>query len=183
MPILTVETDLYPQNLLSELPCSHSGRLWWVLHARPRQEKCIARLLARHCIPFFLPLLPRSTMVRGRVVVSHCPLFAGYVFMLANAQERLVALRAGPVVTALNVLDQERLWTDLRQVRRLIASGAIITPVDRLLGGVQVEVCSAPWTGLRGTLADAGRCLVVELGLIQRGASIDVDDSMVIRPV
>lgn len=183
MPILAAETDLYPENLLAELPAEVGDRAWWVLHTRPRQEKSLARQLLDQQVPFFLPLVPHRNRVRGRILTSHIPLFTSYVFLLANQQERLTALGTRRVVLSLKVPDQDRLWADLRQIRRLIETGAPITPEDRLQTGMQVEIRSGPLTGLKGTIqrTAAGRRFVVQVDFIQRGASVELDDFMLVK--
>src|SRR5262249_3823705 len=143
MPILSAEPALYPEYLFDEVrPAEVAERSWWVLHTRPRQEKRLAQHLNASQIPFFLPTVSRKVRVRSRVVLSHLPLFASYLFLLGTREERLAALNTGRVVHSLDVKDQEGLWHDLWQVQRLIASGAPLTPEGQLLPGTQVEIRS-----------------------------------------
>jgi transcription antitermination factor NusG len=64
-----------------------------------------------------------------------------------------------------------RLW-------RLLASGAPVTPEDRLVPGMTVEITRGPLAGLSGKIvrAASGRRFVVEVHFIQRGASVLLDD-------
>ena len=94
-----------------------------MLHTKPRQEKSLARQLGDKQLPFYLPVVARRVPVRGRVLTSFVPLFPGYVFLLADRDERVAALATARVVRSLVVPDQTLLWNDLRQVQRLIASG------------------------------------------------------------
>ena len=183
MPILAAEPDLYPENLFAELPAEPHGRAWWVLHTRPRQEKSLARQLLDRQVPLFLPLIRRKNRLRGRIMTSHIPLFTSYVFLLASQQERLTALATQRVVMSLTVPNQEQLWRDLCQIRRLIESGAPITPEDRLQSGMQVEIRSGPLMGLKGTIlrTGSGRRFVVQVDFIQRGASVELDDFMLVK--
>lgn len=183
MPILAAETELYPETLFGNLPPESCERSWFVLHTRPRQEKSLARQLLEHQVPFFLPLIPHRNQIRGRIITSHIPLFTSYVFLLADQQERLAALTTRRVVMALKVPDQERLWADLRQIHRLIETGAPITPEDRLQAGMKVEIRSGPLQGLRGTVlrTATGRRFVVQVDFIQRGASVELDDFMLVK--
>ncbi len=177
MPILPPEPALFPEGLFdeTELP---GGRAWWVLHTRPRQEKSLARQLHEKGIPFYLPLISRRLRFRGRVMTSRLPLFAGYVFLQADPDERLAALATKRVAQALPVADQAGLWRDLRQVYRLIASGAPVTPEDRLTPGMAVEIREGPLAGLKGKIlrTASGRRFLVEVDFIQRGASVLLDD-------
>jgi transcription antitermination factor NusG len=178
MPVLAAEPHLYPNSLFDPGAFSDvSGRAWYVLHAKPRQEKSLARKLHGCGIPFYLPLISQARRIRGSLLISHLPLFPGYVFLLGDQEERLRALSTSAVVRSLNVSAQEKLWHDLTQINRMITSGAAIMPEDRLVPGELVEIRSGPLTGLRGKILEraSGRRFLVEIDFIQRGASILVD--------
>lgn len=178
MPVLAAELDLYPEQLFADRSSSGlQNRRWWVLHTRARQEKCLARQLRASQVPFYLPLISRSRRLRGRWITSYVPLFSGYVFLLADPGERLLALATRRVVRALPVAGQEKLWADLSQVQGLIALGKPITPEDRLVPGSMVEIRSGPLSGMRGKIVQqaSGRRFVVEVDFIQRGASVTLD--------
>jgi transcriptional antiterminator RfaH len=130
-------------------------------------------------MPFYLPLARRRLRIRGRAVTSFVPLFPGYLFLLGDRDERVAALATRRVVRALDVADQEGLWGDLRQVYRLIASGAPVAPEDRLVPGAAVEIHSGPLAGLRGVIvrAASGHRFVVQVDFIQRGASVLIDEA------
>src|SRR5581483_8660179 len=170
MPILAAETTRYPDSLFDAADCAiDASRAWYVLHVKPRQEKSLARQLRGNEIPFYLPVVARPTVVRGRVLKAHHPLFPGYLFLLAEPRERVTALATGRVVRPLEVANQRRLWHDLRQVQQLIDSEASITPQEQLVPGVVVEVTSGPLAGLRGKIlrTAAGQRFVVEIDFIQ----------------
>lgn len=181
MPILAAETDIFPASLFDEAPVD--DRLWWVLHTRPRQEKSLARQLVGSRISFFLPQIARRSLVRGRAVTSYNPLFTSYVFLLANDHERIGALSSQRVVHTIKVVDQQKLWHDLRQINRLIGCGAPITPEDRLEPGMNVEIQSGPLMGLKGRIvrSAAKRRFVVEVDFIQKGASVELDDFTLLK--
>ena len=180
MPILLAEPQVHPEGLLENPQVPSPEQRWWVLHTRPRQEKSLARQLFANGISFYLPLLARRLRVRNRTMTSFSPLFPGYLFLLAEAEERVSALATGRIVRALPVVDQAKMHHDLVQLYRLIATGAPITPEDRLGPGDAVEIRSGPLMGLRGKIlkSASGRRFVVEVDFIQRGASILFDDSM-----
>ena len=185
MPILQAEPDIFPAELFAAdpPPPEAEGRAWWVLHTKPRQEKSLARDLYRRQAPFYLPLVPRRNRIRGRVLTSHLPLFPGYVFLLASPEERVAALATSRVVRALPVADQLRLRRDLLEVNRLIASKEPITLENTLTPGDRVEIIAGPLLGLRGkVLRSASGCrFVVEVDFIQKGASVEVDESTLTR--
>jgi len=184
MPILPTEPALYPENLFDDPEAREDpARRWWVLHARPRQEKSLARQLYGKNLPFYLPLLGRRSKIRGRVFTAQIPLFAGYLFLFGDRDERVIALATGRVVRSLEVPDQAKLWHDLAQVNRLIASGSPITPEEQLEPGTAVEITSGPLAGLRGTIlrTKPGRRFVVAVDFIQRGASVELEDVTLVR--
>ena len=75
--------------------------------------------------------------------------------------------------------DQDGLWSDLRQIQRLIASGAVIRPEDQLTPGTPVEIHSGPLAGLRGEIVKSvsGNRFVVKVDFIQRVASVLLDEA------
>jgi len=178
MPILPAETSVFPDDLLtlSEPPTATEAE-WRVLHTRPRQEKSLARELVRKDIPFYLPLVSRPQQMRGRRMTSQLPLFDGYLFLYSERNAYFEALSTHRVVRGLTVPDQERLWSDLRRLYGLIASGLPITPEPNLLPGQLVEITSGPLTGFRGRVirSASSRRFVVEVDFIRRGASVTCD--------
>ena len=112
--------------------------------------------------------------MRGRSVTSYLPLFPGYLFLLAERDECLAALSTGRAVRSLEVADQNGLWSDLRQLHKLIGSGSPILPEERLVPGAKVEIANGPLAGMRGTVlrAASGRRFVVSVHFIHRGASV-----------
>jgi transcriptional antiterminator RfaH len=185
MPILHAEPELFPPHLLADevSPPECEGRVWWALHTRPRQEKSLARELYRREVPFYLPLMPQRTRIERRNLTSHLPLFPGYVFLLADGEERVAALSTSRVVRALQVPDQEGLRRDLLQVHRLIATRTTITLEGSLVAGDKVEITSGPLFGMKGKIVRgaSGRRFVVEVDFIQQGASVLMDESTLTR--
>jgi hypothetical protein len=178
MPILSPEPQLFPADLFAGA-YSSQDRIWWVLHTRPRQEKSLARQLHTSRIPFFLPLAPHRLLVRNRMLTSYIPLFTGYLFLLADQQERVAALATSRVASTIRVTDQKQLLRDLLQVHRLIGSGAPITAEERMVPGASVEIQCGPLAGLRGKIVQEAsrRRFIVEVDFIQRGASVLLEGS------
>jgi transcription antitermination factor NusG len=179
MPILPAEPALFPDELFAEAAAADvSGRRWWVLHTRPQQEKSLARDLLAREISFYLPQNRRTLLIRGRPMTSHTPLFPGYLFLMADREERVVALSTRRVVRSLEVSDQGRLWDNLSRLNRLIGSGLAVAAESGLEPGAPVVIRSGPLAGLRGRILKAAgkRRFMVEVDFIQAGASILMDD-------
>ena len=140
MPILREETSIYPDILLNELPRGPAPRRWSVLYTTARQEKAVARELLAHQIPFYLPLIKKTTVARGRRRTSFAPLFGGYVFLYGAEEERIRSLTTNRILQILSVDDPDQLVYDLRQIRQLIAANVPLTLESRMGPGPGVRV-------------------------------------------
>jgi transcription antitermination factor NusG len=180
MPILKEEPNLYPETLLDEAPADVPGRRWLALYTKARQEKSLARELYKYGIPFYLPLVKKTSVSRGRRRTSLAPLFGGYVFLFGSEEERIKCLTTNRISRVLAVEDPDQLAFDLRQLRQLIAANAPLTVESRLGPGQQVRVRQGAFAGLEGTvLKRRGQTrLLVSINFLQQGASVEIDDFM-----
>jgi transcriptional antiterminator RfaH len=180
MPILKEEPSIFPETLLDAAWDDAAGRRWLALYTKARQEKSLARELLKHQVPFYLPLVRKTSVSRGRKRISLAPLFGGYVFLFGSEEERIKALTTNRISRVLKVEDPEQLLFDLRQLRQLIAAGAPLTVESRLKPGQQVRVRQGAFAGLEGTvLRRRGQArLLVSINFLQQGASVEIDDFM-----
>lgn len=178
MPILGKEPSIFPEDLLDAESSLGRERRWQVVYTKARQEKALARELLQRGIPFYLPLIAKEGISRGRRIASHMPLFTGYVFLLGSEDERLSTLQTNRISRILEVDDADSLLHDLWQIRQLIESGAPLTAESRLVPGDRVRVKHGPFAGLEGVvLQRRGKTrLLVAVNFLQQGASVAVDD-------
>lgn len=178
MPIRREEPSCYPELLLDGFASEPSDRRWWVLHTKARQEKSLARQLLGFEIPYFLPQVEKTSLVRGRKRSSFLPLFTGYVFLFGTDQDRLRSLMTNRIAQVLPVSDEAQLYTDLRQVWQLIQAKAPLTVESRLAPGQRVRVRSGALAGVEGTVESRRRkCrLLVAVHLLNQGVSVEIDD-------
>jgi transcriptional antiterminator RfaH len=185
MPLLPLEPFVYPEDLLQDPSCPARGEnLWWVLHTKPRAEKALARKLLGAGVDFFLPLYKKQWRSQGRRFSSHLPLFPGYAFLRGDGEVRLKALQTNQVANVLPVPDGNQLRADLVRVYRVMLGELPLVPEERLEPGTPVELVSGPLQGLVGKVLRSGKKFrfVVEVQLLQRGVSVEVEDWM-IRPL
>ena len=71
MPILNEEPSLYPQTLLDDAGLETPDRRWWVIYTKARQEKSLSRDLFASEIPFYLPLVKKTSVSKGRKRLVH----------------------------------------------------------------------------------------------------------------
>jgi transcriptional antiterminator RfaH len=186
MPILPAEPDRYPEDLWEDgvpLPVRPEG-LWWCLHTKPRQEKATARDLREQGVVYYLPqVVKESRTPQGRKLQSVTPLFAGYVFLYGDTGSRLAALRGNRLVNVLEVVDQEGLVRDLRQIHRMLSSGLTVSAEPVVPVGARVRIATGPLTGMVGTVIRRGKRdqFVAVVQFLGRGATVDLQDWQVER--
>jgi transcription antitermination factor NusG len=185
MPILPRQRDVFPDDLLEDSSalavCGRAvGELGWVaFYTLSRREKDLMRKLAAATIPFYAPLVKRRLRSPGgRVRLSFVPLFPGYVFSLVDDDQRRTALATNTVARWLPIGDPAGFVSDLRNIKRLIASDQPLTPEALLEPGQPVRVRSGPLQGLEGTVVKrrGGERLVVAVRFLNQGASIELED-------
>jgi transcription antitermination factor NusG len=180
MPILPAEPDMFPEDLWEGVAERYdSGRRWYCLHTKPRQEKATARDLRARQVPFYLPQMVREDRTpNGRKIRSVLPLFGSYLFLFGDEVERVAALKGNRLVNVLEVVDQEGLVRDLRQVHQMLRSGLAIEPENSAPVGGRVRIASGPLTGLEGTVVrrDKRDHFVAVVKMLGLGANVALED-------
>lgn len=185
MPILPPEPDIFPDHLLDGGDSADDSAVqWWALYTLSRREKELMRRLRAMGICHYGPLIKqRRRSPNGRLRTSHVPLFRGYVFLCGGEKQRCEALTTGCVSRSLAVSDGRLLVRDLKQIRRLIQTGAPVAPESRLEPGTRVRIRSGPLLGMEGTVIKrrGTECLLLAVGFLQQGASVQLEDFQVER--
>jgi len=185
MPILPRQRDVFPDDLLEDsagqaVDGRAVGELGWVaFYTLSRREKDLMRKLEAATIPFYAPLVKRRMRSPGgRTRLSFVPLFPGYVFSLVDDDQRRTALATNTVARWLPIGDPAGFVSDLRNIKRLIATEQPLTPEALLEPGQPVRVRSGPLQGLEGTVVKrrGGERLVVAVRFLNQGASIELED-------
>jgi len=191
--------DLFPSDLLSLCICPGSGldkgsgtqdesvgaglACWWLAHTLPRQEKAVASALYARDVSYYLPLVTRKSLSRGRTRVAEIALFPGYIFVHGNEEARLNVLKTNRVLTVRAAPDGERLRADLRRFWELICAGAPLLPESRLVTGERVRVKAGPFRDQEGIVIrrNGKTRLMIAIDYLQQGASLEVDDCLLER--
>jgi transcription antitermination factor NusG len=169
MPLLPKETEIFPE-VIFDLP-----EPWRVVHVRSRQEKMLARHLLQNGVPFYLPQIEKTTIRSGRRLVSHVPLFPGYLFFRGGAAARQTALRSNVVANVIEVEDQELLGGELRQIRKLQLAGASLIPVETFVPGDSVRIIEGVFAGYQGSVVRTrrGDRLLVSVSLLRKAIAVE----------
>lgn len=180
MPILPRQRDIFPDDLL-ELPAGDAPGAgeWLVFYTLSRREKDLLRRLEAASVPFFAPMIPRRLRAAGgRTRTSFVPLFPGYVFCRADAEQRRTALATNCIARWIPVGDERMLVGDLLAIKRLVDTDQPLTPEARIEPGRAVRIRSGPLAGIEGTVVmrrGAAR-LIVAVRFLNQGASIELED-------
>jgi transcription antitermination factor NusG len=180
MPILPKESDIFPDDLF-EMPTA--GAPWEIAHLRSRQEKAVARLLLDGRKPFYLPQMKQKKKSSGRTFVSHQPLFPGYIFVRRVQGLRETLWRTSVVANLLEVSDQAQLTAELRQIWKLQASGAVLTPHDELVPGDAVDIQEGVFRGYAGVVVEGRGTLrlIVQVSALRRSVTVEFPRDMLWR--
>lgn len=186
MPILAAEPDLYPPDLLdsynppTQPPDSDDDDpRWWCLHTKPRQEKATARKLMARGIRYYLPQATQESRTpKGRAIKSTIPLFPGYVFMYGNEQARLESLQTQTLVQVIQVPEQTRLVSELKQIHRMSRSNLPLLSEPIPLPGQRVRILDGPLRGLIGQVIrrEQRDRFLAHVHFLGRGVSVEMHD-------
>lgn len=176
-----MDKNTFPCDLLDGVLEADQARQWIAVHTKPRQEKALGKELFQWEIPFYLPLVTRMNVIRGRKVSSQIPLFAGYLFLFASDDERVQAMKSNRTVQLIPVDREFPLIHDLQKIQKLIESDAPLTVEKRLVAGNLVRIKSGSMQGLEGQIISRKNSsrLLVAVSYIQQGVSVEIDDCMV----
>ena len=154
----------------------------WCIRCRAGEGESPRALYARD-VPYYLPLVTRKSLSRGRTRVAQVTLFPGYVFVCGTEEDRLSVLRTNRALTVRPAPDGERLRADLRRFYELISAGAPLLPEARLIAGERVRVKAGPFRDQEGIVIrrNGKTRLLIAIDYLQQGASLEVDDCLLER--
>ncbi len=160
------------------VPADLAGR-WYVAHTRARHEKALAGELTRMGIYNHLPLALHVTrsLRSNRISRSLVPVFPGYVFFNGTEDQRYMALRTNRIANVLNVVNQEQLLKELRQVHRLLEERGQFAVVPRIQEGQWGRIIAGPLLGLEGIVVGySGRFrLCMNVTILGQSVSVEVN--------
>ncbi len=162
--------------------CDDPNKRWCVLYTRSRREKKIAEQCRRFGIRHYLPLRKSITGRRGRRYAAMVPLFPGYVFVYMDWADRRRLFQTNHVAQAIDVLDQEKLLSELRDIRQVEESGSFLHPVSKIAKGKRVRILDGPLAGLEGTISrlKGKSCVVIKVDIIHQAVACEIDTGMVV---
>ena len=182
MPILGRENDKYPSDLLEDdTTLTDLSRQWWCVYTKSRREKDLMRKLTSHGISHYGPVVPkRYRSPNGRLRTSFVPLFANYIFMFGDEEDRQQAMNSNCISKCNLIEDRETLVSDLRQILQVLEAGVAVTPEAKLSAGRRVRVRTGPFAGYEGNVIrrEGKTRLLLSIQYLAKGVSMEMDEGV-----
>ena len=155
---------------------------WVVLHSRPRCEKKIADHCKRNGLPWYLPLRKKIHRYGSREKSFLSPLFPGYVFCVVTPAKKSDIRQNRYVANLLEVIDQEKLVEQLRQIDRALTLGEVVEVMPYLDTGRRVKVTGGVMKGLEGIVSRVkGRTrVIINVDMIRQSVAVEVDSAWLV---
>jgi transcriptional antiterminator NusG len=158
---------------------------WFAVWTRSRHEAIVHQQLEAKGLPAFLPTMGRWSRWKDRRKRVEFPLFPGYCFVRVEPADAL-RVRSCAGVVGLVGIDGRPVPIaehEIESIRTLIETDLRFDPCPFIRAGDLVEVVRGPLRGVVGRLVRKGTRsrLVLSVGLIAQGVTVDVDAADVRR--
>lgn len=154
---------------------------WYLIHTKPKQEKCAQENLERQGYQCYLPLIPTEKLRQKILAVADEPLFPRYLFIRLGQEDsakswgpirstrgvsRLVSFGLKPARVDDGLIDLLRAEEMLLQER----------PEYLFKRGDQVRLTEAPFAGIEGIfqMAEGERRVLVLIELLSKPVAVRV---------
>ena len=132
-------------------------------------------------MPFYLPLVAKSRILKGRRFKTLLPLFTSYLFVYDDEAERIRALGTNRVVQMFMASDVDQMTLDLKNIQKLLDHGKSLTVESTLQPGQRVRIKTGAMQGIEGVITSrrGEDRLLVAVEFLQQGVSILIQDFQV----
>jgi transcriptional antiterminator RfaH len=173
---MEIECEIIARPFPNRHDVRPAGR-WMVAHTKSRQEKALARFLDASKHPFYLPLVSRTRMARGRKFITHEPLFPGYLFLFGDRDDGFAAISTKRVCQVIEVEDQDGFDFEVTQIARALTAGAELELFPFAVVGGWCRVTKGPFMGVEGRIIERQSMtrLVMHVDILGQGAALEID--------
>jgi len=154
---------------------------WYLVHTKPRQEKCALENLQRQAYPCYLPTLPSERLRQGALVVMDEPLFPRYLFIRlgqGDSAQSWAPIRSTKGVNCLVRFGVEpaKVADSLVEALRAQEASVQAEPERLFKPGERVRLTQAPFAGIEGIyqMADGERRVMVLIELLAKQVRLQV---------
>jgi transcriptional antiterminator RfaH len=161
---------------------------WYLIHTKPRQEKCALQNLEQQGYQCYLPILPKEKLTKGAIALSEEPLFPRYLF-IKLAQDFMAKswspIRSTKGVSRLVRFGAEPAKVDeaLVNVLRCHEESALADPERLFTKGQRVQLTQGPFAGIEAIyqMADGDRRVMVLIEIFSKPVNAWVSPSVLYK--
>lgn len=167
-----------PPMLPDSVACvSELSSRWWVAHTKARFEKAFCWDMLNRGIGYYLPLLDRVRVYRGKKRHVLMPLFSSYVFLCGSPEDRLSALATNRLCQVISVPDQEQFVSELSSIEQALSGSAELDPYPHAAVGKRCRITAGPFSGMEGIVVQRANVtrLVLQVSMLGQGAAMEID--------
>ncbi len=154
---------------------------WYLIHTKPRQEKCALDNLQRQGYQCYLPTLPSEKLRQGLLTVADEPLFPRYLFIKlghGDSAKSWSPIRSTKGVSRLVSFGGEPARVDDGLIELLRSQEALVQaePARLFAQGERVRLMEAPFAGVEGIyqMPDGERRVMVLIEVMSRPVTVRV---------
>jgi transcriptional antiterminator RfaH len=150
---------------------------WYLVHTKPRQEKCALDNLQRQGFQCYLPTLPSEKLRQGVLMVTDEPLFPRYLFIRLGQGDS--APSWAPIRSTKGVsfgVEPAKVADSLVEALRAQEASVQAEPERLFKPGEKVRLTEAPFAGIEGVyqMADGERRAMVLIELLSKQVRVRV---------
>ncbi|UCV06690.1 transcription/translation regulatory transformer protein RfaH [Dechloromonas denitrificans] len=154
---------------------------WYLVHTKPRQERCALENLERQGYQCYLPTLPSERLRQGLLSISAEPLFPRYLFIRlghGDSAKSWTPIRSTKGVSRLVSFGGEpaKVEDDLIEILRVQEDSLQGEPERLFRHGERVRLTEAPFGGIEGIyqMADGERRAMVLIHILSKPVAVRV---------
>lgn len=154
---------------------------WYLVHTKPRQEKCALTNLEQQGYECYLPTMSCERLKEGVLTILDEPLFPRYLFIRlghGDAAKSWAPIRSTRGVSRLVKfgLEPSKVDDDLIDLLKARESIANDTPERLFVAGDKVRLTSGPFAGIEGIyqMAEGERRVMVLIELMSKRVAVRV---------
>lgn len=152
---------------------------WFLVHTKPRQEKCALENLRHQGYQCYLPTIPSERLCHGSLAVSDEPLFPRYLFIRlgqGDSAKSWAPIRSTRGVSRLVCFGNEpaRVGDGLVESLRIQEASVQSEPERLFKPGERVRLTEAPFAGIEGVfqIADGERRVMVLIEILSKPVAV-----------
>lgn len=154
---------------------------WYLVHTKPRQEKCAQENLHRQGYQCYLPTLPSEKLHQGQLTISDEPLFPRYLFIQlsqGDSAKSWAPIRSTKGVSRLVSfgIKPARVDDGLIELLRMQETSVQSEPERLFRTGERVRLTEMPFAGIEGIyqVADGERRVMVLIEILNKPVAVRV---------